>query len=535
MKYKYCILAAGSGHRNFFSKSSHKALLPLNNRSVLSLLFEKMDPKIPILMVIGHNGQLLKEYIQLVHSDRDVTFIEVDKFEGPGSGPGYSLLVCKSELMCPFVLLNCDSYIERQVPVPDENWMGVSKVSVPEPYCLLGVREELVETLFDKQNYRQIAESSYDPDDALNNAFIGIAGIHDFKEFWDGLEFNTTQKAGELQVSNGFEELLNKNLTVKRFSKWLDTGTDESYLKALEEVGKNQVLLKPDEFIYIENNFVIKFFVDAEIITRRVYRADKLKGIVPEITQHTKNFYTYRFIPGITLGDETDFRVFQNLFKQFKPLLFKQIDLTDSQNKLFLQDCHEFYYDKTLKRIKTFYQARSIEDQQHHINGITVPKLSELLDQVDWKNLAQGIPVLFHGDFQPENIIVDGGDITLIDWRQDFNGEVNYGDVYYDFAKMYHALQLSAEVIREKNFEVHLHNNIVKFRYLIKSNLLEFLHLFEKFLTSHDYDLQKVRVLTALIYLNIAPLHHSPYSELLYFLGKRFLFTTLNPTERMKL
>ena len=59
--------------------------------------------------------------------------------------------------------------------------------------------------MFDKQNYRQIAESSYDPDDALNNAFIGIAGIHDFKEFWDGLEFNTTEKAGELQVSNGFE------------------------------------------------------------------------------------------------------------------------------------------------------------------------------------------------------------------------------------------------------------------------------------------------------------------------------------------
>jgi hypothetical protein len=36
-----------------------------------------------------------------------------------------------------------------------------------------------------------------------------------------------------------------------------------------------------------------------------------------------------------------------------------------------------------------------------------------------------------------------------------------------------------------------------------------------------------VRTLTALIYLNIAALHHDPYSHLLYALGKDMLYTVL--------
>ena len=39
----------------------------------------------------------------------------------------------------------------------------------------------------------------------------------------------------------------------------------------------------------------------------------------------------------------------------------------------------------------------------------------------------------------------------------------------------------------------------------------------------NNYDPKKVKVLTALIYLNIAALHHYPYSLLLYGLGKKIL------------
>ena len=528
MTYKYCILAAGAGHRNFFSKNSHKALLPLGNRSVLSLLLEKMDSKIPIVMAIGHNGELLQEYMSLVHPNLRVTYVMIDKIEGPGTGPGYSLLQCKQELMCSFVLLNCDSYVEQKIPGPDENWMGVSKVSVPEPYCLMGTRGELVEAILDKPSYREIAESPYEPEDTLNNAFTGLAGILNYETFWDGLEANPVEKAGELQVSNGFEALISKTLKVHRFYEWLDTGTDKSYSVAIERIGKNQVLLKPEEFIYFENDRVIKFFANAAMAKNRVYRASKLKGIVPEIQNHTEHFFSYKFVPGKMLSEISDIYQFRKLLEISESSLFVPVELNPEQKTQFKQHCKEFYYNKTLNRLDNYYQIRPVQDREHLINGLAVPKLSDLLKEVDWEKLSEGIPTLFHGDFQPENIICNEEQFTFIDWRQDFNGELEFGDLYYDFAKLHHALILNANMIRNNEYMVKREGGYVEFELNIKSNLLEFLFVFEKYIKEKGYDIIKVKTLSALMYLNIAPLHHTPYSELLYFLGKRFLYNILH-------
>ena len=46
-----------------------------------------------------------------------------------------------------------------------------------------------------------------------------------------------------------------------------------------------------------------------------------------------------------------------------------------------------------------------------------------------------------------------------------------------------------------------------------------------------NYDFSKVRILTALIYLNIAPLHHKPYNNLLFALGKQMLYREIKLME----
>ena len=42
-------------------------------------------------------------------------------------------------------------------------------------------------------------------------------------------------------------------------------------------------------------------------------------------------------------------------------------------------------------------------------------------------------------------------------------------------------------------------------------------------LKKEGYDIKKVNIITALIFINIAPLHHHPYSIFLFFLGKLLL------------
>ena len=59
--------------------------------------------------------------------------------------------------------------------------------------------------------------------------------------------------------------------------------------------------------------------------------------------------------------------------------------------------------------------------------------------------------------------------------------------------------------------------------YKKKQNLVECERRLNAWIQENGYDLKKVKVLTALIYLNIAALHHYPYSLLLYGLGKKML------------
>ena len=52
--------------------------------------------------------------------------------------------------------------------------------------------------------------------------------------------------------------------------------------------------------------------------------------------------------------------------------------------------------------------------------------------------------------FQFDNIIYDpqSKKFTLIDWRQDFAGKVEYGDRYYDFAKLLGGMILNYDLIK---------------------------------------------------------------------------------------
>ena len=47
---------------------------------------------------------------------------------------------------------------------------------------------------------------------------------------------------------------------------------------------------------------------------------------------------------------------------------------------------------------------------------------------------------------------------------------------------------------------------------------------FIEYINKWGYDVKKVKLMTALIFLNIAKFHHYPYCHLLFYLGKNMLF-----------
>ena len=116
----------------------------------------------------------------------------------------------------------------------------------------------------------------------------------------------------------------------------------------------------------------------------------------------------------------------------------------------------------------------------------------------------------------------------MIDWREDFGGSLDYGDVYYDLGKIYHSLIITGKKIREEKYFVSYDGEYGNYKFSKRRNLINYLDHFEKFIVENFYELNKVKLVSALIYLNIATMHHHPYSDLLFFHGKVTLDEILN-------
>ena len=55
--------------------------------------------------------------MNLVHSDKNITYVDVDNYDGVGSGPSYSLLCCKERLQEPFVFTSVDTLVTDDIDI----------------------------------------------------------------------------------------------------------------------------------------------------------------------------------------------------------------------------------------------------------------------------------------------------------------------------------------------------------------------------------------------------------------------------------
>ena len=77
----------------------------------------------------------------------------------------------------------------------------------------------------------------------------------------------------------------------------------------------------------------------------------------------------------------------------------------------------------------------------------------------------------------------------------------NVGDVYYDLAKMYGGILMSYKLMKDnENFSCFIDQDVVNYNHKSDSMLDKFKPTYEKWITKSGYDLEKVKLITALIY-----------------------------------
>lgn len=517
MEYKVLIPTAGVGSRlGGLCQYINKSLVTVANKPTISHIVEKFPSDITFVVALGYKGELVKDFLLMAYPQRTFEFVDVSPFEGAGAGLGYTVMQCKSLLQLPFVFCSCDTIVAEDIPEPYQNWMGYADVADASQYRTIKINDTRVEAICEKK--------SADKD---LKAYIGLAGIFDYQDFWEKMELGKNE-AIEIGESYGLHALIEKKIQPKSF-KWFDTGNLEALeltRNALKKKNAPNILDKANEAIWFIDNQVVKFSADEAFIKNRVERAKLIEEYCPEITAFNRNMYKYRIVEGDVMSKSASVPLFEQLLEHSKGFWVEK-SLNKSEKSQFQKTCMIFYKDKTEERVALYFKNFEQEDKAENINGIDMPCVAELLKKIDWDCLADGLSGRFHGDYHFENIIYNEKENTFafLDWRQEFGGSLEVGDIYYDFAKLNHGLIISHELIVKNLFSVSLNEDgAIRYDFHRKQILVECERAFEKFLIENGYDANKMKMLTAMIFLNIAALHHYPYSLLLFYLGKSMLF-----------
>ena len=512
------IPTAGIGSRlDLHTKNFNKSMIQLGDTPVISKIIDAYPKNTKFIIITGYKNDHIEEYLKLAYPQKKIKIVRVKLFEGPGSGLSYSLSRALNFIDQSFFFHANDSIFI------DKNFY--KKINLDTLFLHKKNCDTMKYATVEFGNgYRKIHNKlNYLRKDYYN--YTGVGFVKDYKKFKKIIK-NFKINDGELSY---FKSLDPNKINFKFVKNWHDIGSKETKEKAENfYLTSKSILPKYDQGIFFKKNKVYKFFTTKNIIKKRYQRSKILNPHVPKIIKKTNYFYVYNFINGVV------FSKLKNKTKEFLKLLnwlnkdfWKKKNLNINKLRAFEQKCNSFYYEKSLSRINYLYEKNNINDQEEIINDIKTPKISSLLEKINWRDLNAGIPVNFHGDLHFENIIKKKNKIKLLDWREDFSGIMNYGDIYYDLAKINHGLIIDHSVIKKSQFDIKIEKKNIKIKFVQSQENKKCQKLFFKFLKDNNYSILKVKIITSLIFLNIAGLHHYPYSIFLYYLGKMLLSKTL--------
>ena len=514
---KVLITCSGIGSRmGDYTKFTNKALIKIGDKYNIDYIIDifKNISHVEFIVTLGYYGNFVEEYLNIAYPKHNFKFINVDKYQGAGSSQGYSILQAKEHLQEPFIFMACDTVIKDKLFIDKDytitrNLLYVAKKEDTTHYASIKCIKNTILSFHDKFELN------------TDYVYIGMCEIYNYDIFWKNLELlylknKNNNTLGDIAVYKSM--IKHKTFYYHVLNSWYDGGNISIFNSSIYKNKMYNVLTKIDESITFLDDKVIKFFWDAKKNKKKLARAKYFENISPKILSRGENFYSMEKINSKPASEYFD----PNMVSKVLNWAQKNIWIPTKKSPNFKEIVYKFYYEKTIKRI---IKAREINIHEYStINNISIGSIDILLSKVDFEEMCNVDPVCFHGDFILDNILLQpkkNDEFLLIDWRQDFGGDLEKGDIYYDLAKFKHNIYINHQNIQNNLFEVIKVDDISCFLDL-KCNfvLIEQIKAFEKFITNNDLDNHRVNLLMSLIWINMAPLHKYPFNTFLFNFGK---------------
>jgi NDP-sugar pyrophosphorylase family protein len=514
------ITTSGIGSRlGDFTKHTNKALVRVGDKPAISHIVESYCKDTDFVITLGHFGAHIKEFLEIAYPNRKFEWVYVNKFEGEGSSLLYSMLQAESLLQKPFIFHTSDTIVENDYFTRLEE--GSFKIMNHNFILGAKTKDHSQYASFDAFN-NNVIKMHKKGESNTDYTHIGVVGIKDYEIFWRNAQNTHTLNTKNTQLSDVdvLTRMINNGVVFKSLEAtgWHDVGNIDKLNETRKHLSSStmHVLDKLGESIFNVEGYVVKFFADRNICKNRVERVKYLNGTVPEITASSTYFYKYPYVQGELFANVVNRQDFKDFLKFAKfNLWINPVDMDRHKQGEILR---EFYYDKTLSRLNAFLLKRNIKDKEEIINGERVPSAINLIAMIDFNIFNDSDLTSFHGDFILDNVIKTHDGFKLIDWRQDFAGYIQFGDKYYDLAKLAHNLVVNHGIIDNNNFSVSTKNdeiylNIHRLQTLVECEEILF-NVFD------PKEQKKIKILRSIIWLNMSALHHHPFDLFLYYFGR---------------
>ncbi len=473
---KYIIIQAGGrGSRlETLTANKPKALVPVDNLPMIFHLFKKY-PEAHFKIIADYQKDTFKRYLK-VFADVNYEVIESNE-KGTCAGIGESLNKIPSDT--PFMLVWCDLVLSNIAHIPEKthkNYLGISK-DFP---CRWSYIDNKFEEISSTEN--------------------GVAGLFIFKD---------KNQIADIPSNGEFVRYLStKKLTFDRLDMYggLEIGTMLSYFQ--NELNKPKC--RPFNKMEFKGDIVLKYplneqgqkLADAEIAWYRKINdlaytnIPKIYGYDPLVMEKIKgqNIFEYAFL---TSGF-------------IKAILNKIVSALNELHNLLpakeadMESCENNYITKTFARLETIRELVPFANNKYiTINEKKCTNIFAIKDKIisDIRAMYPKEFKIIHGDCTFHNMMIETDNVRpiLIDPRGYFGKTKFYGDIDYDWAKLYYSLVGNYDQFNRKNFSLEIKDNKVDL--MIVSNNWEALE--DYFFEITKTNRKKIKLLHAIIWLSL--------------------------------
>lgn len=487
MKIEYIIIqAGGKGTRlQHLTKNKPKAIVPINNLPMIFHLFKKFQDK-KFIIIADYKAEILEKYLMIFSK---VKYIVINASGKTGTCAGIKNAISYIPDNKAFMIIWSDLILGKEFEFPKKtnNYIGLSGNFSCRWKYENGVFEEKESTKFGVAGVFLFKNKSQIEEIPENGEFV--RWLKEKGESYENFTLRDTKEFGLLLEYNKLEK--NKcrpfNTIEEKNDHLIKTGIDKQ--------GKELAILEKNWYKFVNKKGYENI---PKIYSYEPFEMEKIEG---------KNIYEYTDLP----------------IDEKKVILKRIIDALNDLHSLGKKQADYFsiwetYIKKTYKRLNQVQDLIPFaNDPIIYINGRECRNIFYYKKELE-KKLLKYNPEEFnfiHGDCTFSNLMLKNDkEPIFIDPRGYFGYEKLYGDITYDWAKLYYSIKGNYDQFNLKNFELNIEEEKKEVNLNIKSNNWEDIEEYFFKLVSKNVDIKYIKLFHAIIWLSLTTYAWEDYDSI---------------------